>query len=323
MLKLSWMVCLFGSLVVGVTTQAAAQNDTGVVKLVVPYAPGGFPDTIGRLFAGQLSADVRRTIVVENRPGGAGTIAADLVAKSQPDGNTLLVADAQQWAIAPAMLKRVGYDVQRDFAPVTLLGETHNFLVVNPVLGIADFPSLVAAIKADPQKFNYGTPGVGSIHHLTMEVMAKRLGLKLTQIPYRGGSEVAPALLSGNVQLAIQALPSVRAFAQEGKLKILAVISAKRSKFLPDVPTLEELGVRDMDFPGAIGILAPAGTPDDRLARWVAAMNAAATAPTIIEKLATYAIEPTIITPDQLKAWIAADNLKFREAVSDAGLTPQ
>src|SRR4030095_14850890 len=120
-------------------------------------------------------------------------------------------------------------------------GTTGNFLVISPALGVADFPSLVSMIKADPGKYNYGTPGVGSIHHLNLEVLASRLGLKMTQIPYRGGSEVMPALLSGDVQLALQALPSVASFARDGRLKILAVAMARRSKLAPDVPTMEEL----------------------------------------------------------------------------------
>src|SRR5262249_15916582 len=151
-----WIACLFGGLLGWAAPLAVAQDEAGLVKLVVPYAPGGFPDTIARLVADQLSHNTRRKFVIENRPGGAGTIAADYVAKSEPDGNTLLVADAQQWAIAPVMLKSIGYNTQRDFAPVTLLGEAGNFLVVNPALGASDFRSLVSMIKTSPGKYNYG-----------------------------------------------------------------------------------------------------------------------------------------------------------------------
>ena len=323
MSKLWWIASLFGSLLGWAAPLAVAQDEAGLVKLVVPYAPGGFPDTIARLVADQLSHNTRRKFVIENRPGGAGTIAADYVAKSEPDGNTLLVADAQQWAIAPAMLKSIGYNTQRDFAPVTLLGEAGNFLLVNPALGASDFRSLVAMIKASPGKYNYGTPGAGSIHHLTIEVVARRLELKLTHIPFRGGSEAVSALLSGTVDLGLQALPSIAAFAREGKLKILAVASAKRSKFAPDIPTMEELGVHDINFPGAIGILAPVGTPADRISQWAAAMSVAVTTPAIADKLATYAIEPTVLTPDEFKNWIVSDIAKFRDAVAGAGLTSQ
>lgn len=323
MLKWLSVACLFAGLVGagGLPTRVAAE--TAVVKFVVPYAPGGFPDTIARLVAEQVAQDTGRRFVIENRPGGAGTIAAQFVARSDPDGNTLLVADAQQWAIAPAMLKSVGYSVEKDFAPVTLLGVSGNFLVVNPALRVSDFAALATLIKAHPGKYNYGTPGVGSIHHLTLEVMASRLGLKMTNIPFRGGSEVVPALLTGTVHLGLQALPSVRSFAQDGKLTILAVASAKRSKLAPDIPAMEEFGVRDMDFPGAIGILAPAATPADRIAQWAAAMNAAITAPAVVAKLATYAIEPTVLSPSEFKAWISSDIVKFRNAVASAGLTPQ
>jgi tripartite-type tricarboxylate transporter receptor subunit TctC len=322
MSKFTRIACLCIAMLLPAATNAVAQDD-GVIKMVVPYAPGGFPDTISRLVATQVSADTRQTFVIENRPGGAGAIAAELVAKAAPDGRTLLVADAQQWAIAPAMLKTVRYNAETDFAPVTLLGTTGNFVVINPEIGVSDFPALVNLIKSNPGKYNYGTPGVGSIHHLTVEVLKSRLDLKLTQIPYRGGSEVIPALLSNNVQLAIQAMPSVASFVQQGKLKVLGVVMAQRSKLAPDVPTLQELGVPDMDFPGAIGVLAPAGTPPATVARLASAMKNAMNAPAVVEKLAAYAIEPSGITPEEFRQWIAADIVKFRKAVDAAGIAQQ
>jgi tripartite-type tricarboxylate transporter receptor subunit TctC len=153
--------------------------------------------------------------------------------------------------------------------------------------------------------------------------MASRLGLKMTHIPFRGGSEFIAALLAGTVDLGVQALPTVRALARDGKLKILAVASAKRSKLAPDLPTMEEFGVRDMDFPGAIGILAPKATPPDVVAQRAKAMNTAVTGPAVVEKLATYAIEPTALTPQEFGDWIARDIVKFRDAVASAGLMPQ
>jgi tripartite-type tricarboxylate transporter receptor subunit TctC len=320
MSRLLLIVGLCGAFIASTVSRGAAQDDGSVVKLVVPFAPGGFPDTIGRLVATQLSKEGRQTFVVENRPGGAGVIAAEHVAKSAPDGRTLLVADAQQWAIAPRMLKNVRYNPETDFAPVTLLGTTGNFLVISPELGVSSFPELVALIKSSPNKYNYGIPGIGSIHHLTFEVLQSRLGLKLTQIPYKGGSEVIPALLSGQVQLAIQAMPSVAALAQEGKLKILAVTMAKRSRLAPNIATLEELGVPDIDFPGAIGILAPAGTPPAIVSRLAVAMKGAVMSPAVIEKLTVYAIEPSGISPDEFKKWIDTDIKKFRTPIEAAGL---
>jgi tripartite-type tricarboxylate transporter receptor subunit TctC len=305
------------------TSSAAALDDTAVVKFVVPYAPGGFPDTISRLVANQLAIEGSMKFAIENRPGGAGTVAAEYVANSDPDGTTLLVADAQQWAIAPAMLKSVRYNVLRDFAPVTLLGTTFNVLVVSAALGVADFPGLVALLKANPGKYNYGTPGIGTIHHLTMEALRNRLTLKITQVPYKGGSEVIPALLAGNVQLAVQALPAVGSLSKEGRLKILAMVTAKRSALAPEIPAIEEFGVPDMDFPGAIGILAPTKTPPATIARLAKAMTAAASAPDVVAKLATYAIEPSHLTPEEFKTWIEADIAKFGKAVGSAGLAPQ
>jgi tripartite-type tricarboxylate transporter receptor subunit TctC len=312
---------LAAALLIGLASPAAARDEGAVIKLVVPYAPGGFPDTIARLVANQMASDGSWKFAIENRPGGAGTVAAEYVANSTPDGTTLLVADAQQWAIAPAMLKNVRYNVLRDFAPITLLGTAGNVLVVNSALGVADFPALVALLKANPGKYNYGTPGVGTLHHLTMEALKNRLGLEITQVPYKGGGEVIPALLTGSVQLAVQALPSVGSLSKEGRLKILAIITAKRSALAPDIPAIEEF-LPDMDFPGAIGILAPANTPPATIAELAQAMTAAASAPEVVAKLATYAIEPAHLTPAQFKAWIEADIAKFGKAVESAGLAP-
>lgn len=316
--RFAWLAAV---VLLALNNPAASQDDPAVVKLVVPYAPGGFPDTIGRLVANQLSIDSARKFVVENRPGGAGTVAAEYVANSAPDGSTLLVADAQQWAIAPAMLKSVRYNVLRDFEPVTILGTTGNVLVVSTALGVSDFPSLVALLKANPGKYNYGTPGVGSLHHLTVEALKSRLALDITQIPYKGGSEVIPALLAGNVQLAVQALPAVGSLSKEGRLKVLAMATAKRSALAPDVPTMGEFGVRNMDFPGAIGVLAPTKTPPSTVARLANAMTAAASAPDVVAKLANYAIEPARLRPEEYRAWIEADIVKFGQAIESAGLS--
>ncbi len=322
MSRLLQTIGLCGALIASTVSPAAAQ-DGGTVKLVVPFAPGGFPDTIGRLVANQLAKDTPQTFVVENRPGGAGVIAADYVAKSAPDGRTLLVADAQQWAIAPGLFKNWKLNAEKDFAAVTLLGTTGNFLVVTPDLKVANFKELVALLKANPGKYFYGTPGVGSLHHLTFEALNSKLDLKLTQVPYKGGSEVVPALLSGQVSLAIQAMPSIKALAEQGKLKVLGITMNRRLKFAPDVPTLQEQGVPDMDFPGAIGILAPAGTPPATVARLAAAMKRAVMAQPVADKLAAYMIEPSGIAPDEFRAWIRSDIKKFGDAIKAAKLEPR
>ena len=318
-----WIAYLISAVVIVASCCGAwAENDESVVRLVVPYAPGGFPDTISRLVANQLSTLSGR-FVVENRPGGVGTVAADYVSNAAPDGNTLLVADAQQWAIAPQMFKNIRYKVLSDFAPVTLLGTTGNVLVVNAALGVEDFPGLIKLLKDNPSKYDYGTPGVGSLHHLTLEALTRRLDLKVTHIPYKGGGEVIPALLAGNVQFALQALPAVGSFAKEGKLKILAIATAKRSTLAPDIPTIEEFGVPDMDFPGAIGILAPSKTPPDVISRLAKEMNAAVFAPDVTARLATYAIEPSRLTPTEYKALIEADIVKFGKVIKSVGLATQ
>jgi len=305
------------------SARLAAQDEGGIVKLIVPYVPGGFPDTIARLVAAQLTSAQKQTFVVENRPGGAGVIAAEVVAKAPPDGRTLLVADAQQWAIAPQLLASVNYDVTRDFAPVTQLALTGNFLVVTAGLPASNFKEFVALVKAKPNAYNYGIPGVGSLHHLTFGVLLERIGAQMTQVPFKGGGEVAVALINGQVHVAVQALPSIAARVQEGKLRVLGIAMANRSRHAPDIPTLNELGARDMDFPGGLGILAPRKTPADVIARTAAAMKEAVNAPTIVERMKALTVEPVGSTPEEFARYIELEYQKFGVAARSAGLKRQ
>lgn len=300
--------------------QLAAQDDSGIVKLVVPYVPGGFPDTMGRLIAAQLTSAGKQTFVVENRPGGAGVIAAEVVAKSAPDGRTLLVADAQQWAIAPQLLKSVTYDIQRDFAPISLVATTGNFLAVNSTMPVTSLEQFITLIKAKPDAYNYGIPGVGSLHHLIFEVFLQRTGAKLTQVPFKGGGEVAVALTTGQVQAAVQALPSIAARVKEGKVRILGIVTAKRSPLAPDVPTLQELGVPGMDFPGSLGILAPARTPPEIVNRLAAALKEAVHAPAVTGKMTSLTVEPLGTSPEEFAKYIRAEYARFGDAARSANL---
>jgi tripartite-type tricarboxylate transporter receptor subunit TctC len=302
---------------------AVAQSDGGIVKLIVPYVPGGFPDTVSRIVAGQMTSEGKQTFVVENRPGGAGVIAADLVAKSAPDGRTLLVADPQQWGVARHLVKNLSFDVERDFKPVGAMAATGNYLMTSAGVEASTFKDLVALIRAKPNALNYGTPGVGSIHHLMFEAFLQRIGGKATQVPFKGGGEVAVALVNGQVQLAVQAMPAVAARVKEGKIKVFGVVLAKRSPFTPDVPTLEELGVPNMDFPAQLGLLAPAQTPGETVERLAAAMKAAVHAPSVVERLRVLAVAPVGSGPQELAATIRADIAKFGDAARAAGLKPE
>lgn len=307
-------------LVLGHGRLAAQSDGSGLVKLVVPYAPGGYPDTVGRLLAGQLTAASKQTYIVENRPGGAGAIAADAVAKSPPDGRTLLVADPQQWSVAPHLLKSATYDIERDFAPVTLLATTGNFLVVSASMPVAGFKDFAELVRTKPDAYNYGIPGVGSLHHLIMEVLLQRLGGRLTQIPFKGGGEVGFALANGQVQVAMQALAGIAARVKEGKVRILAVATAQRSPLAPDVPTMQELGVANMDFPGGLGILAPRQTPPEITVALARVMKEAIHAPALSDKLKALAVEPLGSPPDEFGRYIHAEFIRFGEAARSAGL---
>lgn len=299
---------------------AAAQGfPSRPIRFVVPFSPGGLSDTVARLIGQQLSSTWSQQVVVDNRPGASGIIGSELVAKSPADGYTLLFADPQHLAINPAMHAKLPYDPIRDFAPVTLAAYGPLFLVAHPSVAADSLPELIRLAKAKPGQLSYGSAGSGSIHHLTMESLKAALGLDIIHVPYKGAAQAVPALVSGQVALTFSALPSLAPQVKAGKAKILAVSTGVRSPLAPEVSSIAELAVPGFDFAGQIGIVAPAATPREVIARLNTDIAAVLKQPAFVTRLAGLGIDPVGNSPEEFAAIIRADMEKYARAVKLSG----
>jgi len=290
------------------------------VRLVVPYVPGGLPDTLARVVGTRLSDALGRPFLVDNRPGAAGVIGTELVARAVPDGHTHLVADLGQTAITPAITPRLPYDIERDFAPVSLLGTAPFFLAAHASTGAQTLQELLAWAKARGGAATYGSSGVGSPHHLAMEILRRRAGMELVHVPYKGSGQSTPALVSGEVPMIFTVLPSVAAHVKTGTVRLIAVASAQRTPQAPEVPTFTELGIKGFVLLPSVAMLAPAGTPRPIIDRLAAEIGRAVRHPDAQQRLAALGIEPVGSTPQAYAAQLKADIVLFRQAVQAAGL---
>lgn len=296
---------------------AFAQSYPGkAVRIVVPQLPGGGNDTIARMIGNKLTPALKQQVVVDNRPGAGGLIAADLVAKAAPDGHTLLLANIATMAIIPNLRKKVPYDPFRDFEPVSLAASAPLLVVVHPSLPVTSIKQLIALAKARPAQLNYASNGVGSSTHLATEMFNLMAGTKMVHVPYKGLSAAATDLLSGQVQLmfssAVAMMPQVKA----GRLRAIAMTGAQRSAAIPGVPTVAEAGVRDYEAGSWYGIAAPAGTPRpivDLLSREIAA---AMRSPDVIERLSFEGVAPVGSSPAEFAAHIRKEHARIGKVVS-------
>ncbi len=289
------------------------------IRMVVPYAAGGLPDTMTRILGVRLSEAIGQQVVVENRGGAGGISGTEAVAKSLPDGYTLLVADVGQVAINPHLYANLPYDPQKDLAAVTLLGTTSLFLVAHPGVPATSFNELVALARSRPGQLNYGSSGSGSIHHLATEALKAALKLEIVHVPYKGMGQAVPALLGGQVSFLFSALPAIDSHVKAGKLKLLAISTPKRSAQAPDVPTVAELGVPGYDFGPEIGVLAPAGTPPALVARISAEIAKAVRAQDVSQRFVQLGIEPVGSTPERYNTMIRAAYDRYAQVVKTSG----
>lgn len=247
---------------------AAAQSwPTRPIRFVVPFAPGGTSEIVARAVSAELTKQLGQSVFVENKPGGAGTVAMSEVAKAAPDGHTIILGHVGTLAVNPYMLNNQPYDVNRDFMPVTLLAKVPNVFVVHADVPARNFREFVAYAKANPGKLNYGSAGNASAGHLAMEYLKLVTGVYITHIPYRGTGPQLTDLLAGRTQASSAGLPALNAHIKSGKLRAIAVGTQQRISQLPDVPTVAEMGFKDFETSQWYGILAPAGTPADIVRR--------------------------------------------------------
>jgi len=263
--RIAFLALAAAAIVVAVPV-AAQQFPSKPVKLMVGASPGGGTDIVARMLGKELAETMKQPFVVDNKPGASNTIAADITAKSPPDGYTLLVATTTGQAIAPHLMK-LGFDPLKDLTPVALVMVVPNVLIVGPAVTAKDVKEMVAQMKAKPGTFNYASSGSGSTQHLAGEAFKKLAGVQMTHIPYKGSSQAHLDLISGNAQLMFDTTSSAIGQIKGGKVRALAVTSAKRSPELPDVPTLAEAGFPGLEMTTWYGVFAPAGTPKDVVAR--------------------------------------------------------
>ena len=305
-------LCL--ALIFGCASAQAQKWPERPVHLIVPYAAGGGTDTVARVLAQKLSGIFGQQFVVENRTGASGMIGAAAVAKSEPDGYTLLVASPAEVALNPNLFKDMTYDPVKDLAPITLLAWTPLVLAAHPGLAASTFEELIALARK--QEVDYSTPGIGSSHHLTGEYINALSHTKLVHVPYRGATPAITDAVSGQVKLTISGMPPVVPFLRSGALKAIAVTSKKRSPLFPDIPAMAEFkGFEDTDFTNWFGLLARTGTAPDILDRLQKAAAEALGDAQVREILANQAAVPVGDTPAEFRDFIRSEAVKYARIV--------
>ena len=303
-------------------TAAGAQDSypSKPVRLLVGAAPGGNPDVLGRILAAKLSDAFGRPFLVENMPGAGGVVAAEVLARAPGDGHVLMLGDSGALAISPALNPKLGYQPLKDFTLITALAAVPTVLVAPASLPAATLQEFIALAKASPGKLSFGSAGSGSVHHLTMAVFASRAGLDLLHVPYKGGSALVAAALSGEIQAGWSGIPNVAPHIRAGKLRVYAISTAQRSSTLPDVPTAVEQGFQDFDIATVIGFQGPAGVPREVVARLHAAAAKALREPDVSARMANLAMELRENGTEHYVRFVKDDMARYATAVKAAGV---
>jgi tripartite-type tricarboxylate transporter receptor subunit TctC len=303
--------------------KAEAQTwPTKPLRAIVPIAAGSVLDIVPRIVFEQLSTQLGQSIVVENRPGAGGTIGSSYVAKAPPDGYTILV-NSSAHTIAPARYANLGYDPARAFVAVAPLGVSPFVLVASPARGFETARDLVAAAKAKPGAFNFSSPGVGTASHLSAERFRLSAGVQATHVPFKGGVEAMTEVMAGRIDFFFVALGAALPHIRDGKLSALAVNGMARSAALPEVPTIREAGFHDAEYPTWFGLLLPAGTPREIVDRLHRETLKALQEPKVREKLATLGMDPMVMTPQELDAYVEKEIVSDAALVKAIGLRPE
>jgi tripartite-type tricarboxylate transporter receptor subunit TctC len=309
-----------------VTGTALAQDTAGYpsrpVRMVIPFAPGGTADTVGRIVSDKLSMRLGKPVVLDNRAGANSIVGGEIVAKSNPDGHTILVV-AAGFAVNPSLVKKLPYDTLRDFAPVGLAGIGPYLLVVHPSVPAKTVPELIAWAKARPGQVSYGSTGVGSPPHLSGELLRTMAGLDLVHVPYKGGGAALPDILAGRIQLFFGSVATFSTHIRAGKVTAIAMTTPKRSPAMPEIPTFDESGLKGYNVTGWYGILAPGKTPPavvNRINREL--QNVLADGETQ-KRFAQAGIEPAPGTPADFAALIRAEIPKWAKLMKAAGVEPE
>jgi tripartite-type tricarboxylate transporter receptor subunit TctC len=297
---------------------ALADYPSKPLRLIVPFSPGGGTDTLGRVINQKLSEALGQQVVMDNRPGAGANIGAEIAAKSAPDGYTLLMVTISH-AINASLYSKLNYNLATDFAPITLLATTPHILVVHPSVPAKSVRELIALAKASPGKLDYGSSGSGSSAHLAAALFGNMAGVKMNHIPYKGGGPAVIALIGGEVSVGFPTMPSVIQHVKSGKLRGLAVTTAQRSPSTPDLPTMDAAGVPGYEMGSWYGLLAPAGTPKEIIARLNAETVRLLKLPDVKERLDAAGFEPLVSTSEQYAAFTQREIEKWAKVVKTSG----
>jgi len=289
------------------------------LKIIVPYPPGGTSDILARAIGPGLTAALGQAVVIENKPGATGNVGADFVAKSPADGYTLLLADIGSLAISPSVLPTLPFEPVKDFAPVVMVAYSPHLLVVHPSVAAKDAKELVALAKAKPDSFNFAVSGIGGANHLAGIDFAQRAGIKWAYIPYKGGSQALTDMVGGQANVMFNGMLATYPFVKEGKLKVLAISSAKRFASAPEIPTVAESGMPGFETGSWQGIVAPAGTPPEVVNRLHATVTAILATPEMKDRLDKAGAEVRPMSPAQFGAFIRDERDRWAKVVKESG----
>jgi tripartite-type tricarboxylate transporter receptor subunit TctC len=314
---------VFAFVVLQASGAAAQGYPAKPIRLMVPFPPGGSTDIVARIVAQKLGAQLGQQLVIENRGGAGGTLGTAVVAKAPADGYNLVVGTTSTHVVAPSVYQKLEYDPVRDFAPISLMAVTPYLLVVNPNVQARNVKELVALMRSQPGRLNYASAGVGSTTHLAMEMLKGASQTYALHIPYSGNGPAGTAVIAGQVEILFGSLPAVLPHAKSGRVRALAVGTAKRSPSLPDVPTVAESGYAGFDASLWLALMAPAGTPAAVIERLNKEVVAAVSARETSEILDKNGAEPLTSSPAELAAMIRDGVAKYAQVVKNAGVKPE
>jgi tripartite-type tricarboxylate transporter receptor subunit TctC len=297
---------------------AAQAYPTRPIRIVVAYPPAGATDILARIIGQKMNEAWGQPVIVENRPGANGNIGTEYAARATPDGHTFLMTTAGPHGINPSLYRKLGYDAVKDFAPVSLVALVPNILVVNNALPVKDVQGLIAYSKANPGKLSYGTPGAGSTAHLSMELFKSMTGASIVHVPYKGSAGVLTDIMGGQIAATMDNIPPYLPQVKAGKIRALAISTAKRSPAIPELPTVAEAGVRGYSSSAWFGLVAPAATPKDVVAKLSAETARILQMPDVKGRLTELGAEPIGSTPEQFGAHIKAEIAKWGKVIREA-----
>jgi tripartite-type tricarboxylate transporter receptor subunit TctC len=317
------IACLLAGLGAAATATAQAWPSKPV-RFLVGFAPGGSVDLTARILSGPIGEALGAQVLVENRPGASGNIAGELAAKAAPDGYTLMMSSGGPLAANRAVIANMSFDPQRDFSGIALAAFQANIVVVNPRVPAKNMADLIRIARSSPNKLSYGSAGVGSVQHLSTEMFRALTGVQMVHVPYKGGAPAVADLVGGHIDVMFDTISTSIRFVQEGKLRALAVTPMTRSAMLPDLPTVNESGLKGYEFRGWIGLVAPAKTPAPVVTRMHAEMTKAMTQADVQKRFAELGFDaPSAMSPAQFDAFMREEAGKYVALVKKAGIKPE